>query len=90
MAHALQQKQIARGAAKRCSVQSCSKAYPVSLSRVQRTQQQVCFASKLDDVSLFADSSIAGGKGSSAVSTQAKSGAVKLEDVPLNSEVRNI
>eukprot|EP00878_Enallax_costatus_P002885 GHUV01003079.1.p1 GENE.GHUV01003079.1~~GHUV01003079.1.p1 ORF type:complete len:255 (+),score=63.15 GHUV01003079.1:160-924(+) len=87
MAHALQQKHIARGAAKRCTVQSCSKVSPVSVRRVQRPQQQVCFASKLDDVSLFADSSIVGGKGSSAVSTQAKSGAVKLEDIPLNSEL---
>lgn len=87
MAHALQQKQITRGAAKRCSVQSRSRVAPVSARRVQRTQQHICLASKLDDVSLFADSSIVGGKPSSAVSTQSKAGPAKLEDIPLNSEL---
>lgn len=87
MAHALQHKQTVGGAAMRCSVQSHSRIGTVAVSRVQRTQQHICFAGKLDEVSLFADSSIVGGKSSSSVSTQAKSQPVKLEDIPLNSEV---
>jgi len=47
-------------------------------------------ASKLEDVPLFADSSVVG-SAKTGTSSQAsvKSGSLSLEDIPLNSEVSN-
>jgi hypothetical protein len=46
-------------------------------------------ASKLEDVPLFADSSVLGSsKPSTSAQTTVKSGATSLEDIPLNSEVK--
>lgn len=54
----------------------------ISSSRVQH----VCFAGKLDEVSLFADSSMLG-PGSASTSAAAKAAAGNIDEVELKSKV---